>query len=66
MIELGHADMPQVLQRLAEHDLGGQLRQGNADGLGDERTVREAAILASSVDLLVLHRQLQVHAALDL
>src|SRR5690606_2544826 len=52
----------QLLERLASHDAGGNLRQGTADALGDERHgTRSPRVHLDHVDGVALQRQLHVH-----
>ena len=53
---------PDLLQGHSHHDLGRDLRQRHADGLGDERhRAGRARVHLDDVQLLALHRVLHVH-----
>ncbi|MNC09162.1 hypothetical protein D3C75_567800 [compost metagenome] len=53
-----------ILQALAGHDPGGDLRQRRAGGLGDEgHGTGGTGVHLDEVDLVVFHRELHVHQA---
>ena len=55
---------PQLLQALASHDSGCELRQRNSDRLADERhRPRGARVDLQNIDRLAFHRVLNVHQA---